>query len=727
MKPHAHAARAILLAATLLGLAARAAPAAPADRRPDFVVLMLDDLGFGDLGCYGGEIRTPRIDRLAAEGLRFRRFANAARCCPTRASLLTGLYPHQAGITGMGQDLGRDGATIAEHLRAAGYQTAMTGKWHLSATRPIGGGDRSPAHLAWLNHRADLDRPFADPATYPISRGFDRHYGPIWGVVDFFDPFSLVDGTKNVREVPKDFYMTDAITTKSVEYVREMATKPDPFFLYIAHTAPHWPVQARPEDIARYRGKYDAGWHALRRARYDRQVVLGLVEPKTHPLPPLMGRGPDWDALTPEQRRYEASLMEAHAAMVDRVDQGVGQVVDALRDAGRLANTVFLVLADNGASPERYLDPGFDRPSETRDGRKIRYRGTFEAGPETAWGYIGSWWANAANTPFRFWKTESFEGGTHTPLIVHWPAGLKAAPGSFSDQPGHVIDVAPTCLDLAGATPLAKLDGRDLRPIEGKSLAPILAGRARDGHEALYFEHEGGRALIARDGWKLVAARGGPWELYDLDTDATESRDRAADEPARVAAMSQAWLAWADRVGAAVPDPLRRPAAARAEGGTYELGPGRVLAGADAPAVAGRPIRVEATVRDASRGGVVASQGAQRQGWSLYVADGRPRFAVRRAGALHVVAGDRALGDGATTLVAELTAGGRARLLVDGVEVAAADAGGPIPAQPADPLIVGDDRAGAVGDYPTPNPFRGTIVRAGLVTAGVPPPPPDRR
>ncbi len=289
-------------AAWTLGVAAPVPGAAPAGARPNFVILVLDDLGFSDLGCYGGEIRTPNIDKLAADGLRFRRFYNSSRCCPTRASLLTGLYPHQVGLARNGRDLSRDAATVAEQLRASGYQTAMAGKWHLSSTTPLGGNNTGREHLAWLNHQADRDRPFANPATYPINRGFDRHYGPIWGVIDYFDPFSLVDGTKPVQSVPDDFYLTDAINNKAVEYLREMTRKDDPFFLYVAETAPHWPLHALPEDIARYKGRYDQGWQALREERYRKQVAMGLVDPKTQPLPPLMGPEADWDALTAEQR-----------------------------------------------------------------------------------------------------------------------------------------------------------------------------------------------------------------------------------------------------------------------------------------------------------------------------------------------------------------------------------------------------------------------------------------
>ena len=520
--------------------------------RPNIVVIMLDDLGFSDLGCFGGEIRTPNIDRLAGEGLRFTRFSNASRCCPSRASLLTGLYPHQVGLAHNGRDLTHDGATIAELLRQGGYRTAMAGKWHLSETSPIGGQGDGARHLAWLNHQANHDWPFADVRTYPINRGFERHYGPIWGVVDYFDPFSLVDGTEPVKQVPDDFYLTDAITAKSVEYVRTMARSEKPFFLYVAHCAPHWPLHARPEDIERYRGKYSQGWQALHESRYRRQVEMGLIDPKTHPLPKLSGRGPDWDSLDPSRREHEASLMAVHAAMVDRVDQGVGAILQALKDSGADEDTVVMLLSDNGASPERYLNPGFDRASQTREGKPIQYAGRFEPGPETTWGYIGPSWASALNTPYRFWKAESFEGGNHTPMIVRWPGGQKAARGSTTHRPGHVIDVMPTCLELANVEYPRQYAGHDLKALEGESLVASLKGQPREGQRTLFFEHEGGRAVQAGD-WKLVARSGGEWELYHLSEDATETRDLAGQEPEKVAELKEAWQAWASRVGAAIP------------------------------------------------------------------------------------------------------------------------------------------------------------------------------
>ncbi len=529
-----------------------------AGQRPNFVVILLDDLGYSDLGCFGGEIRTPNIDRLAAGGLRFTRFYNASRCCPTRAALLTGLYPHQVGLARNGRDLTRDGATIAELLRTAGYQTAMMGKWHLSATIPLDGNARSAEQLAWLNHQAGRDRPFAGLETYPVNRGFERFYGTIWGVVNYFDPFSLVEGTEPVKDVPADYYLSDAITEKSVAAIRVMARDDRPFFLYVAHCAPHWPLHARPEDVVRYHDTYRQGWHALREAHYRRQVEIGLFDPATHPLPALMGHGPDWDRLDAERRGHESALMAVHAAMVDRVNQGVGAIIQVLKDTNRYEDTVVVVLADNGASAERFAEPGFDRPSETRDGRPIRYVGRFEPGPETTWGYIGSYWANAANTPYRYWKAEEFEGGCHTPMIVQWPKRLECPAGSITAQIGHVIDLVPTFLELAAAAYPAQYVGHDLKPLAGRSLAPILHGRPRAGHPALFFEHEGGRAVHTGD-WKLVARSGGAWELYHVAQDATETRNLADRDPQRVAELARMWRAWAMQVGAAIPAGSGRP------------------------------------------------------------------------------------------------------------------------------------------------------------------------
>lgn len=538
----------VLLAAAVLF--ALVCPAFAA--RPNIVVIMLDDMGFSDVGSYGGEIRTPHIDALARGGLRFTQFYNASRCCPTRAALLTGLYPHQVGLQVNGRSLTRDGVTLAEALGAAGYQTAMAGKWHLSKTIVL-----PKDHLKWVNHQIDPpNQPFGPIDTYPVNRGFERFYGIVWGVVNYFDPFSLVEGDRPVKDVPDDYYITDAITDHAVRYVNEMAKADAPFFLYLAHCAPHWPLHARPEDIARYRDTYTGGWRKLRKDRFARQKKMGLFDPANTPLPALMGGGPDWDELNDAQRAFQAAKMAVHAAMVDRADQGIGKVLDALKKTGRLDNTLIFVLADNGASPEVPGGPGYDRTGETRDGRKVLYRGFERPGAETTYTGIGGYWANAANTPFRYWKKESFEGGSHTPLIVHWPAGLKAKAGSLTAQMGHVMDIMPTCLEAAGAKYPKTFEGHAIKPAEGKSLLPILRGGDRPGHDALYFEHAGGRAVREGD-WKLVALPGKPWELYNIARDRTETTNLAPAHPDRVKALAAKWDQWAARVNV-----QRRPAKA---------------------------------------------------------------------------------------------------------------------------------------------------------------------
>ena len=514
-------------------------------RRPNIVLIMADDMGFSDAGCYGGEIHTPNLDKLAANGLRFTQFYNCARCCPTRASLMTGQYPHKVGLAQNGQSLTRNGITIAEALKEVGYNTAMTGKWHLSFTPTL--KDKA-LHQKWLDHQYDPGRPFAPLDTYPVNRGFDKHYGIIWGVINFFDPFSLVDGTEVVEKVPEDFYFTDAITAQSVDYIRQMSQSEKPFFLYVAHCAPHWPLHARPEDIKKYKDTYTEGWEKLRRDRYRRMTKMGLFKKENTPLPPIQDRGKKWDALPEEEKTFQAAKMSVHAAMVDRVDQGIGEIVKTLEQAGQLDNTIIFFLADNGASPEVPSRPGYDRSAQTREGRTIRYKGLYEPGSETTYTGIGPAWASASNTPFRYWKKESYEGGCHTPLIVHWPDGLKTKLGSITEEVGHAIDIMPTCLELAGVPYPAKYRDHALTSLDGQSLAPLLAGGTRKGHDTLFFEHMGGRA-VRKSNWKLVALKDESWRLYDLAEDRTETKDLAAKFPERVQSLSRVWEQWAKEIG----------------------------------------------------------------------------------------------------------------------------------------------------------------------------------
>ena len=539
------AASAGLLSALVLPAVLRA----KASQRPNILIIMADDMGYSDAGCYGGEINTPNLDRLAANGLRFTQFYNCARCCPTRASLLTGQYPHQVGLTLNGRSLSTNGLTIAEALKQSGYNTAMVGKWHLSKTPIL---NDKKLHQKWLDHQHDPKRPFAPLETYPVNRGFDMHYGVIWGVINYFDPFSLVDGTEPVESVPEDYYFTDALNDKSVEYIRQMSKSDKPFFLYVAHCAPHWPIHARDEDIAKYENTYKGGWEKLRKDRYARQLKMGLVKKVNTPLPAVQDGGRKWERLSESEKEYEAKKMAVHAAMIDRLDQGVGQILDTLEQTGQLDNTIIFFLCDNGASPEVMRVPGYDRTAQTRDGRKVHYRDTPVEllGSQLSYTGIGVPWASASNTPFRYWKMESFEGGCHTPLIVHWPQGLGVKGGSTTDQVAHVMDIMPTCLDLSQTDYPKEYQGHTLTPTQGKSLTRVLQGQIRKGHDKIFFEHVKGRA-VRMGNWKLVANTGTPgsWELYNVSADRTETVNLAEKYPDRVKAMTAEWRAWAKRVG----------------------------------------------------------------------------------------------------------------------------------------------------------------------------------
>ncbi len=411
-------------------------------KRPNIVLILADDLGYSDIGCYGSEIATPNLDYLASNGMRFSRFYNTSRCCPTRASLLTGLYNHQAGIGEMTTNrnvpgyrgyLTENAVTLAEVLKDAGYHTAMTGKWHVSNTieQPT-----KEAQMQWLNHQAS--HPYFSPKEqYPTSRGFEKYFGNIWGVVDYFDPFSLVNGTEPVKEVPQNYYHTDAINDTAVSYIKEFSKDDRPFFLYVAQTAPHWPVQALPEDIKKYEDTYKVGWDAIRGKRYKKMVDMKLIDPKNTPLSPRWQADLKWED-NPD-KAWDARAMAVHAAMIDRMDQGIGRIIKALRETGELENTIILFLSDNGASPENCMQygPGFDRPGETRDGRKISYPVKKEVipGGQEVFASIGERWANVANTPYQYAKAQSYEGGVRTPMIAFWPAGIKSK-GSISNTPG---------------------------------------------------------------------------------------------------------------------------------------------------------------------------------------------------------------------------------------------------------------------------------------------------
>jgi arylsulfatase A-like enzyme len=521
--------------------------------RPNIIVIMADDMGFSDAGCYGGEIRTPNLDFLAQNGIRYTQFYNTSRCCPTRASLLTGLYNQQAGIGKMtdAEDepgylghIASNAVTLAEVLRQAGYHTAMCGKWHVANTN---GMSTPQQQMDWLDHHTERDT-FSALGQYPTSRGFEKYFGTIWGVVDYYDPFSLVSGTTPIRTVPKDYYHTDAINDTAVAYIEGYANSTQPFFLYVAENAPHWPLMALPEDIERYRNTYKAGWDVIRKARYDKMAVMGLIDPMTTPLSERWQDSLNWDK-NPDTA-WDAMAMAVHAAMIDRMDQGIGRIIGALRQIGQLDNTLIVFLSDNGASAEdaASFGPGFDRPAETRDGRKIFYpiHKDVMPGPETTYSSIGPRWANVCNTPYRYWKTESYEGGIHTPMIAFWPKGITAKRGSFCNHVGHVMDFMNTFIELAGATYPRQYKGYAILPTTGISLAPTFRGEATAGHEQLFNEHYGARYARERD-WKLVALSRDTshWQLYDLATDRSETKDVAAEHPDEVRRLDSLWWGWA--------------------------------------------------------------------------------------------------------------------------------------------------------------------------------------
>ena len=504
--------------------------------KPNILLIMVDDMGYSDLGCYGGEVQTPNINELAEQGIRFTQMHNCARCCPTRASLLTGHYPHLAGINGMGVNLSINTATIGEILKENGYHTGMTGKWHLSRTKPL---ENPEEQLEWLANRIDRG-PFSPLENYPCNRGFEEHWGVIWGVVNFFNPFSLVHNEEPIKDIPEDFYMTNFITEKSLDLIDEYSKDDKPFFLYVAHTAPHWPLHALPEDIAKYKDTFKIGWDSLRANRYKRMIELGLIDEETYKLPENSS-GKSWEDC--QEKDYEAANMAAHAAMIDRIDQGVGQIINKLKETGQYENTIIFVLSDNGASYERGYPPGFDRPGYTKDSTIIEYNSP-NPGSGTTWNYLGNAWASAVNTPFRYWKKESYEGGSATPFIVHWPKGLKGKENTINRGLAHVIDILPTCLDLTGAEYPETINGEETVTPAGKSLLPLLYNETEKIHDTLYWEHERGRAIRIGD-WKMSALPGKKWELFNISEDHTETNDLSDTYPDKVAEMNEAWETWA--------------------------------------------------------------------------------------------------------------------------------------------------------------------------------------
>ncbi|MDN3690465.1 arylsulfatase [Cyclobacterium jeungdonense] len=546
--------------------------------RPNIIVILADDMGFSDLGSYGGEIATPELDSLANNGLRFSQFYNTARCCPTRASLLTGLYPSQTGMGFMTEDenlpgyrgeIGSQCVTMAEMLQPAGYRTYMSGKWHVA------------------RNLKDID---SLKYNWPLQRGFDKFYGTIIGAGSLWDPWTLTRNNTFITPFndpeyspEQKWYYTDAISDNATKYIEEHTweSEEDPFFMYVAYTSPHWPLHAPEDEIALQKGNYDQGMATIREKRYERLKSMGMIDENW----PLSEPVAAWDTL--QNQDWHARNMEVYAAMITRMDKGIGKIVDKLKEKGMLDNTLILFLQDNGGCAETlnwvqatnennelsdlraYPPMGSDElqtqmfPKQNREGFPVVVMGkNVMAGSDQTYHAYGPVWANVSNTPFREFKHWVNEGGVATPLIAHWPAVIRDR-GQIRHQPGHLIDIMATVVDITGATYPSEFKGNAIVPMEGKSLKGVFANNEAIEREAIYFEHEGNRGL-RKGKWKLVSKAydnsghfrkvntlaSDQWELYDMEKDRTETMDLAQKHPDRVRELSDLWQQWAKRTNA---------------------------------------------------------------------------------------------------------------------------------------------------------------------------------
>ena len=508
--------------------------------RPNIILILADDMGYSDIGCFGSEISTPNLDALASGGVRFSQFYNYARCCPTRAAILTGRHPHQVGVGHMTTDFGTapyqgylndSCVTIAEALKTAGYATFMSGKWHVGGDHPETGWEPGdPTHPT------------------PYTRGFDEHYGILSGGGSFYAPNTLIRNDQLIEVGPgDDYYFTDAVTDEALRMIDGHGGPEDPFFLYLAHTAPHWPLHARPEDIANCQGRYQIGWDELRRRRHEELNGQGILDSNWE-IAPRNELSTAWEN-SPRQE-WEAERMAVYAAQIECLDRNIGRVVSNLKDSGTFDNTLIIFISDNGGCAEFLHEDGkIDIcPPSTHAGDPITYGNHYDAkpGPEEYFMSYDLPWANASNTPFRLFKHYVHEGGISTPFVASWPNAIPG--GNIVHSPAHITDLMATFVDAAGADYAAAAAGRDI-PLEGESLVNALAGEEWSRERPIFIEHEGHCCM--RDGdWKLVRRHPGPWELYNLERDRTELYDLAETEPERVKAMSAAFAEFAGRVGA---------------------------------------------------------------------------------------------------------------------------------------------------------------------------------
>ncbi|MFL2928020.1 MAG: arylsulfatase [Opitutales bacterium] len=471
--------------------------------RPNFILIMVDDMGYSDIGCYGGEVKTPNLDQLAQNGLRFTQFYNTAKCHTTRAELLTGNYAYSIGDNNM-----EHGATFGEVLRPIGYRTLISGKWH--------------------------------QVPLPTTRGFDRYYGLADGCSNFFNPginarpgeglpgrkrkslrrWAIEDKViMGYTNPDKKFYHTDAFTSYAIDRLDEYRNEDKPFVLYLPYTAPHYPLHAWPEDIAKYRGKYKIGWDEIRKQRFKRMNKMGIIGPD-HKLTPRASKA--WDDLSDEQQDAEDLKMAVYAAMIDRVDQNLGRLFAKVKELGEWDNTLIMFLTDNGACSEQ--------PNTTPD---------IPPGPVESYRTVSVGWANASNTPYRKFKSTDYEGGIRTPFIAHWPGVIK--PG-MTNQVGHIIDISATFRDITRAKYPKQIQGKKTKPPVGKSLLPIFKGDERKPHKEIFWRFN--RANAVRQGDLKVVRAGKVWELYDLKADPTETNNLAKERPMKTAELSQMWEDW---------------------------------------------------------------------------------------------------------------------------------------------------------------------------------------
>jgi len=531
-------------------------------KKPNVIVILTDDMGYSDIGCFGSEIHTPNIDKLAMNGLRYTRFYNTARCSPSRAALLTGLYPHQAGMghlstenyteDGYVDDLSKNVITMAELFKQAGYATYMTGKWHIAKNMGT----------------------TTDKSNWPCQRGFQRYFGTLNGSGSYYDPGTLISNNTFIAP-SKNFYYTNAISDTAVKFINEHQSK-NPFFFYIAYTAAHWPLHAPDSEVEKYKGMYNKGWDIARQQRFEKLKKLGIISDKCV----LTERGvsiPEWSK--EPLKEWQVKRMEVYAAMIDIMDQGVGRIITALEKKGILENTIIFYMHDNGGCAEtldtdqpeipltakQKLKASFaadsilleKKPTYTRDGDYLRSGRGVVPGEANTWSTYGVEWANVSNTPFREYKQFTHEGGIASPLIVYWPKGIKAT-GELRKQPSHLIDILATCVDIVGLNYPTVFNGHTIQPYEGKSLVPTFTNKPI-AREFIFWEHAANRALRMNE-WKLVSKTqkkkifsplvDNNWELYNIDIDPSETNNVANKYPEKVKEMSAKWEAEAIRMKA---------------------------------------------------------------------------------------------------------------------------------------------------------------------------------